>query len=356
MHWLCHIICKHDNPLIPFQDVLVVTINYRLGALGFLSVPSANIHGNYGLLDQQMALKWIRRYIHSFGGDPNKITLMGWSAGSSSVATHIFAETSAGLFHRAIMMSGTFTNPWATNTGSDKCAESLLHQLSVADVNVSRLKIALQHIDANLFVRNVTQQLVFKYLGHIEYCFIPTMDINLNSKSSELSLDFLKPSNAVPLMIGFTSLEVASDFPYGFQFENVNFPMKDKTFLQKLDTYLQTKLKDPFGDDTLRKNRRLEFLSHLRRLVDSLYGIWKFGLDYGTKFSKKVFMYRFSYDGHFNYFKSFVGLTNVGAVHGDDLGYLSGNYKLRDVESRLVNESLVRSRNVQMWTNFAKFG
>jgi carboxylesterase type B len=85
-------------------DVLLVTINYRLGILGFMA--TKEISGNNGLKDQQMALRWIRDNIEDYGGDPNSVTFMGWSGGARSVSYHTRSESSEGLFHRAIMMSG----------------------------------------------------------------------------------------------------------------------------------------------------------------------------------------------------------------------------------------------------------
>ena len=91
-------------------DVIVVTINYRLGVFGFLATPDlaaepGNTSGNYGILDQQKALSWLKTNIANFGGDSNNITIFGGSAGAVSVATHIASPTSAGLFQRAIMES-----------------------------------------------------------------------------------------------------------------------------------------------------------------------------------------------------------------------------------------------------------
>jgi para-nitrobenzyl esterase len=90
-------------------DIVVVTINYRLGTLGFLAhpalTPDGNI-GNYGLADQQAALRWVRDNIAEFGGDPSKVTIAGESAGAMSVCDHLVAPESEGLFRAAILQSG----------------------------------------------------------------------------------------------------------------------------------------------------------------------------------------------------------------------------------------------------------
>jgi para-nitrobenzyl esterase len=92
---------------------VVVTINYRLGALGFLSHPALATRpggpsGNYGLMDQQAALRWVQRNIGRFGGDPYNVTIAGESAGGLSVLAHVVSRSSEGLFQRAIVQSGAF--------------------------------------------------------------------------------------------------------------------------------------------------------------------------------------------------------------------------------------------------------
>ena len=88
---------------------VVVTVNYRLGSLGWLAVPAldaeGHLFGNYGLLDQQFALKWVQRNIAKFGGDKNNVTIGGQSAGSFDVEGNLVSPLSAGLFHRAILES-----------------------------------------------------------------------------------------------------------------------------------------------------------------------------------------------------------------------------------------------------------
>jgi len=87
------------------SQVVVVNINYRLGALGFLVAKYAGLKGNIGFLDQQMAIHWIKNNIDAFGGDPDHVTLFGQSAGASSVLTHMIAPDSWDAFHKVIIES-----------------------------------------------------------------------------------------------------------------------------------------------------------------------------------------------------------------------------------------------------------
>ncbi|XP_048487274.1 uncharacterized protein LOC105398756 isoform X3 [Plutella xylostella] len=89
------------------RDVVLVTINHRLGSLGFLSTDDELAPGNNGLKDQVVALQWVQRNIAAFGGDPNLVTIAGCSAGSYSVLLHMISPMSKGLFHRAISLSGS---------------------------------------------------------------------------------------------------------------------------------------------------------------------------------------------------------------------------------------------------------
>ncbi|XP_042084967.1 cocaine esterase isoform X3 [Haplochromis burtoni] len=95
------------SALAAYQDVVVVLIQYRLGLLGFLSTGDEHISGNFGLLDQVEALRWIQQHIHIFGGDPGLVTIFGESAGGVSVSLLLLSPLSEGLFHHAIAESGT---------------------------------------------------------------------------------------------------------------------------------------------------------------------------------------------------------------------------------------------------------
>ena len=99
------------GPLAARGDVVVVTLNYRLGALGFLYLGAHEgerfgATPNAGLLDQVAALAWVRDNIAAFGGDPNQVTVFGQSAGAFSVAALLAMPAAAGLFQRAILQSG----------------------------------------------------------------------------------------------------------------------------------------------------------------------------------------------------------------------------------------------------------
>ena len=94
-----------------FGDVIVVTLNYRVGHLGFLR--SNNVIGNFGFWDMHMALRWVSHNIRAFGGDPSRVTLFGQSQKSTSVIYQAMYPGNVGLFHRAIAMSGSITSHWA---------------------------------------------------------------------------------------------------------------------------------------------------------------------------------------------------------------------------------------------------
>lgn len=142
--------------LVTTGDVVVVTINYRLGALGFLAHPAlsaespAGISGNYGLLDQQLALRWVQDNIAAFGGNPKHVTIFGESAGGISVQAQLASPLAAGTFHRAIVESGSiFSQPsldvaemegtaLADGYGCTDQSAACLRALSVDDVTAGQ--------------------------------------------------------------------------------------------------------------------------------------------------------------------------------------------------------------------------
>ncbi|MEU7856267.1 carboxylesterase family protein [Nonomuraea sp. NPDC049141] len=127
---------QHDGSLIArLENVVVVSINYRLGVLGYLAHPAltreSGQSGNYGLLDQQAALRWVQRNIGAFGGDPRQVTIDGESAGGFSVCAHLTAPGSKGLFERAIIQSGSCVSQPVSQ--AEQSGTSIATQLGCAD-------------------------------------------------------------------------------------------------------------------------------------------------------------------------------------------------------------------------------
>lgn len=118
-------------------DVVVVTVNYRLGALGFLSSSaldaSGHISGNYALEDQAAAMRWVRRNAAAFGGDPDNVTLAGHSAGARAVCAHLASPASRGLFDQAIVQSGACANETATKSVADERGARATDDLGCAE-------------------------------------------------------------------------------------------------------------------------------------------------------------------------------------------------------------------------------
>ncbi|KAJ9446133.1 cAMP-regulated D2 protein [Diplonema papillatum] len=116
-------------------NTVFVSINYRLGVLGFLS--GFAYGGNYGLEDQRVALRWVQTNIARFGGDPGRVTIIGQSAGAMSAAFHLVNPGSADLFHQAIMMSEPFTLPFRPPGSAEVQAHAFARELGCGDYDVA---------------------------------------------------------------------------------------------------------------------------------------------------------------------------------------------------------------------------
>jgi para-nitrobenzyl esterase len=125
---------NYDPTKLATEGTVVVTINYRLGALGFLAHPAfasspGGPAGNYGFMDQQAALRWVRRNIREFGGDPTNVTIAGQSAGGLSVLVHLASPSSRGLFDQAIVQSGSFAMTQLPLATAEAFGENYAHAL-----------------------------------------------------------------------------------------------------------------------------------------------------------------------------------------------------------------------------------
>ncbi|CAH1773538.1 unnamed protein product [Owenia fusiformis] len=129
------------------QDIVVVTFNYRIGPLGFLSFATNELPGNYGLLDQVKLLQWVQKNIGEFGGDAERVTILGHSAGGASVGLHLVSPLSTGLFKRVISMSGTPFAHWAAMrppASPEKYARSYAKSMDCASGSIADIKFCLK--------------------------------------------------------------------------------------------------------------------------------------------------------------------------------------------------------------------
>jgi para-nitrobenzyl esterase len=130
----------YDPTRLVQQGVVVVTVNYRLGALGFLMDGDDPASGNYGLADQQAALRWVHDNIAAFGGDPANVTLFGQSAGAFSVCAQLASPQAHGLFQKAIIQSGPCADPFVTSDVARDRDASWASSLGCSDIACLRSK------------------------------------------------------------------------------------------------------------------------------------------------------------------------------------------------------------------------
>uniref|UniRef100_A0A8D9EP51 Carboxylic ester hydrolase n=1 Tax=Cacopsylla melanoneura TaxID=428564 RepID=A0A8D9EP51_9HEMI len=190
------------------REVVFVSFNYRLGTFGFLSFEDPNLSGNFGLKDQQLALQWVKENIEAFGGDPDSITIFGESAGAASVHYHLVSPKSQGLFHRAIMQSGSTFCPWAMiPSGIAKQRAEAFATLLGCHGTVEEVGDCLRQIPSDAILKT---QLKFVEWGiDPMISFAPVIEPEHPEAFITQHPYLYKTSADIPLVIGFNSDEGA---------------------------------------------------------------------------------------------------------------------------------------------------
>ena len=164
----------YDPTALAEHGVTVVTINYRLGALGFLAHPAladANGQsGDYGLMDQQAALRWVQRNIASFGGDPHSVTIFGESAGGLSTLSQVASPQASGLFERAIVESGSYNLTQAPLASAEAAGEAFAAKAGCASQTAACLRslpvsTILANQNAGGYTPNINSEVLPETLG-----------------------------------------------------------------------------------------------------------------------------------------------------------------------------------------------
>ncbi len=181
-------------------DVVVVTINYRLGAFGFLHAPVLGAYGNEGLLDQAAALFWVRREIAAFGGDPGNVTVFGQSAGGFDIAHLMAMPSAAGAFDKAIPMSGSLIRTIGKDEARATTEKFLAHFRAVDDPQRLRDVAAEEILEYQL-------ELTGGGLGGVR--FGPTADGYALGLDAEARIGAGIQTRGMPLLIGHTKDEFA---------------------------------------------------------------------------------------------------------------------------------------------------
>ncbi|KAH9514789.1 hypothetical protein Btru_023646 [Bulinus truncatus] len=166
------------NPgsLVTNENIIVVTVNYRLGILGFLSTEDNASPGNYGLWDQILAIKWVKRNIEAFGGDPNDITIAGESAGGASVSLLSISPVTKGLFTKVYSHSGSATSLFAHYKGAKTDALNLGRALNCSQINASTRDV----IDC---LRSKPATSLIGNMDPLRTTFVPRVDDDLLPRS-----------------------------------------------------------------------------------------------------------------------------------------------------------------------------
>lgn len=193
-------------------DVVVVTLNYRLGVLGYFAHPAlrgTEGEGNFGILDQVTALKWVKRNIANFGGDPNNVTIFGESAGGVSVGIHIISPASKGLFTKAIVESGPLAFLNKPILESEESGLKIAEKLGCSDKDTRKVMACFRALDAKTIWEAAPAKLGAMMSFNkdplkeeIDYSFTPVIDGKLiPDKGLKLLLEG-KFNKKIKLMIG----------------------------------------------------------------------------------------------------------------------------------------------------------
>jgi carboxylesterase type B len=351
------------------HEVIVVTVNYRLGPFGFLSTGDTVIPGNYGLKDQLLSLKWVQENIQYFGGDKTKVTIFGQSAGASSVTFQLMSEKSEGLYRAAIAQSGSLLCPWGFQRNHKRIAYRLASAIDSSideDSSSEELLQLLQNISAenlneaskSVFTQNeMNNQIVqgFQYTPVIE----PEHE---NAFITERMYDAVVNGSLqrVPLIIGICSEEMIwdalniDDFKATVEYmdKNLDLLVNDNMHLtdqsQKVDAgqairniYTDGLFQDSLGD-------AVQFFS------DTSFG--RPILHHAKQQSRfsDVYFYRFSYSGTIPGTRPKIeGAYNVG--HSDDQNYIWTFSNNSNLNSYLPADIATSEKYITLFTSFAKY-
>jgi len=317
----------YDGEALAKKGVILVSINYRVGIFGFFAHPELtkespnHTSGNYGLMDQLAALKWVKKNIAAFGGDPDNVTIAGQSAGSYGVNYLVASPLAKGLFKGAIAESGAHMVPGSGVTLAEaeqsglKTAEAL-HAGSLADLR----KLPAEE----LLKQNNFRPIVDGY-------FLPQVPADIFAANKENQVPLLTGWNEDDAFIG--TLKSAADYTAGIQ----------KRFGDKAAEFLKL-----YPGNTDAEAQR----SQINMSRDGMFGVQNFtwANTQSAKNRAKVYLYRFT-----RRMPATEDFKKYGAFHTGEVGYVFNNLKFLNRPFEPLDQQLADVIS-SYWVNFAESG
>ncbi|KAM4683960.1 neuroligin-4, X-linked isoform 3-T3 [Amazona ochrocephala] len=354
--------------LASYGNVIVITLNYRLGVLGFLSTGDQAAKGNYGLLDQIQALRWIEENIGSFGGDPKRVTIFGSGAGASCVSLLTLSHYSegnrplskpAGLFQKAIIQSGTALSSWAVNYQPAKYTRILADKVGCDMLDTTDLVECLR----NKNYKELIQQTITPATYHI--AFGPVIDGDvipddpqiLMEQGEFLNYDIMLGVNqgeGLKFVDGIVDNEDGVS-PNDFDFSVSNFVdnlygyPEGKDTLRETIKFMYTDWADKENPETRRKTLVALFTDH--QWVAPAVATADLHAQYGSP----TYFYAF-----YHHCQSEMKPSWADSAHGDEVPYVFGIPMIGPTElfncNFSKNDVMLSAVVMTYWTNFAKTG
>ncbi|XP_025993146.1 esterase E4 isoform X2 [Solenopsis invicta] len=365
------------------KDVVLVTLNYRLGALGFLNLYDKVATGNQGLKDVILALQWVQRNISQFGGDPKNVTIFGESAGGGIVHCLTLSPLAKDLFHKAISQSGVMRCPWGYTEQSASMNKSfrLAEKLGKVTTNPKVAYEFLKTIDAKKLIETQEKFLSTKTeiqqhgtMAKLGIRFTPTSDNESSNPVFPGDLaKYLNRGVKIPLLLGFTECEgsilvnsniggyiteeelrkIDSDF-------KSSIPPNYLSILPKISITVEDLKSLYFGDKAISEETLANYVNYINDGC-MCRGIMEV-VDIQTKLNhnKTTYLYKFSYESENSVMKKILNIEFPGACHGEELPYLFHFSVMKDLGISLPavdsKDGKMINHLTQMWTDFAKTG
>ncbi|CAH2984790.1 unnamed protein product [Chilo suppressalis] len=347
------------------HGVIFVGINYRLNVEGFLCLGIKEAPGNAGLKDQIAALKWIKQNIRAFGGDPDNVTLFGESAGAVSISFLMLSPSANGLFHKAILQSGSSLAPWGIQHDPIGIASALVKEFGYNTKDPHEIYNILSNIPYNDLIQAIKYSETKNWVT-ADILFVPCVENEIEGVEpiiTQFPLEIISLGNytKVPMIIGYNDREgiffVAKDFGTSVkEVDTAEFLKNDLVFSSTLEK-----------NDTANKVRDYYFSSEQDELIMSvvdLYSDLHFKFPsiiememYARTTDESLFFYLFRYSGYMNVPKMVSFFTGVrGASHADELFYMMRPNVLPMPQRWFdLHDQITLQMMLTMWTNFAKY-